>query len=236
VAVSEPLREEIVTTFPDRAPDVRVIPNAVDLQRFRPDADARQQTREMLGFSDSDRVALFVGSEWQGKGLQLAVDALAQADGWHLIVVGSGDAETLVRRAAYRGVATRIHLVGEIDKPERYYATADAFVLPSAYETFSLAALEAAASGLPVVATGVGIVNSLATAGGAVLVERDPNSIAAALRRLGEEPEEAARIGERAHAFARGLDWGTAVEDYLSLYLELTTEQPVILHSVGELT
>src|SRR5205823_4787641 len=133
------------------------------------------------------------GSEWHSKGLHFAIDALTRADEWHLAVVGSGDAGALASRAADRGVPARVHLVGETTEPERYLAAADAFVLPSAYETFSLAALEAAATGLPVVATAVGVVEDLAGAGGALLVERDADSIAAALRHLGEAPEEAHR-------------------------------------------
>ena len=54
---------------------------------------------------------------------------------------------------------SRVHLVGESAQPERYYAAADAFVLPSEYESFSLAAFEAAASGVPVIATDVGAIN-----------------------------------------------------------------------------
>ena len=66
-------------------------------------------------------------------------------------------------------------------EPERYYAAADAFVLPSAYESFSLAAFEAAASGLPIVATDVGAVGEIVNAGGGIFIERNAESLAEAL-------------------------------------------------------
>src|SRR5205807_2149797 len=108
----------------------------------------------------------------------------------------------------------------ETKEPERYYAAADAFVLPSAYETFSLAALEAAATGLPVVATNVGIVGGLVAAGGGVFVDRDPDSIATALERLAERPEELPGMAECARDYARGFGWEAAVDAYLGLYAE----------------
>ena len=128
--------------------------------------------RDELGLGDEEFVALFVGSEWRGKGLDIAIDALGKCPACHLVVVGDGDAVGARRRAESVGVADRLRLVGETDQPERYYAAADAFVLPSAYESFSMAAYEAAASRLPVVATAVGAIPELVAGGGGILVNR----------------------------------------------------------------
>ena len=106
----------------------------------------------------------------------------------HLVVVGDGDAVEARRRAEAIGVADRLALVGETDQPERYYAAADVFVLPSAYESFSIAAYEAAASGLPVVATAVGAIPELVQAGGGIQIEPNSADLATALERLAADP------------------------------------------------
>src|SRR6185436_1989049 len=105
----------------------------VDAKRFAPNASTRLLVRDELGLREQDFVALFVGSEWRGKGLDIAIDALAMTPECHLLVVGDGDAIEARRRAEALGVAARLWLVGQTDEPERYYAAADAFVLPSAY-------------------------------------------------------------------------------------------------------
>ena len=76
-----------------------------------------------------------------------------------------GDANEAIHEPRPRRRAS-LHFVTETPEPERYYAAADAFVLPSAYESFSLAAFEAAAAGLPVLATDVGAVGEIVNGGG----------------------------------------------------------------------
>lgn len=216
--VSEALGAELAAAFPRRATDVRVVPNGVDVDRFRPDPYQRRQIRSALELREDALVVLFVGNEWRSKGADVAVEAVSLAPGWHLLVVGSGDTEWLTRRVEGLAVSTRVHLVGETTEPERYYAAADALVLPSARETFSLAVLEAAAAGLPVVATDVGIVPGLAAAGGALVVERDAVSIGATLRHLAGAGPELALMSERAREYGRGFDWTSVVDAYLALY------------------
>jgi glycosyltransferase involved in cell wall biosynthesis len=216
--VTESLADEVATAFPRRAADVRVVHNGVDIDRFRPDAVRRGQVRQALELEDDTLTALFVGSEWRGKGADLAVEAVALASDWHLVVVGSGDVDWLTRRADDLGILARVRLVGETSEPERYYAAADALVLPSARETFSLAVLEAAAAGVPVVATDVGIVRSLVVAGGGLIVDRDSASVAAALRSLARKPQDLARMSRCAREYARGFDWTPVVDGYLALY------------------
>lgn len=220
VAVSAQLATELIEQFPNRARSVRMIRNGVDTRRFRPDRTARRDVRDALGVGQDVALALFVGSEWRGKGVHIAVEALANAPSWHLAVVGRGDAEALRRMAERFGVAPRLHIVGESTDPERYYAAADAFVLPSAYETFSLVAFEAAASGLPVVATDVGAIKEIVTAGGGICIERTSVSLAAALRRLETNTNEALAMSERAREKALCFDWDAITDQYVSLYRE----------------
>ena len=218
VTVSDPLRQEIVRAFPERISDVVLIGNGVDINRFRPDPIARKTIRDELGLSERDFTALFVGSEWRSKGLDVAIEALGSCAACHLVVVGEGDAREALRHAASLGVAERVRLAGETDRPELYYAAADVFVLPSTYESFSLAAFEAAASGVPVVATAVGAIPDLVARGGGILIQPEAAALASALERLAGNALERSTMGAEGRRTATELDWVRIVDAYVALY------------------
>src|SRR5205823_427201 len=92
---------------------------------------------------------------WQGKGLAVAIEGVVEATGWQLVVVGAGDEPRFRHLSARLGGADRVTFVGATTVPGRYYAAADAFVLPTAYEAFPLVALEAFATGVPGLVTRV---------------------------------------------------------------------------------
>lgn len=222
IAVSGGVADELRKHFPTMSPSVRVVPNGVDRAKFRPDEAVRARIRARLGLGDEELVALFVGGDWARKGLDLAVEALARAPQWRLLIVGGGDANALARLAARHGVAERVVQVGAVSEPESYYAAADAFVLPSAYETFSLVAYEAAASGLPLVATRVsGIEDILRDGETGFEVKRDSAAIAAKLRLVGADPILRGVLGEAARASTAGYGWDDAISAYHRLFSEL---------------
>jgi glycosyltransferase involved in cell wall biosynthesis len=179
----------------------------------------------------SDRVvALFVGGDWDRKGLAIAIDGLALAVDrgaeLELWVVGAGDERRFRRIAERAGVSDRVHFFGFRALAEPYYAAADLFVLPSAYEAHPLVPHEAAAAGLPVVVTRVNGVDELVGDDEAgVLVERNPDAVGAALARLALEPELRERLGRAARARTQDLTWERSSERMVSLYRGLE-EQP----------
>ena len=218
VAVSAQLARDLLATFPERTDAIVSIENGVDSERFQPDEQARRTVRGKLGIDESTLLALFVGSEWSMKGIDVAVEALVAAQPWHLAVVGTGDADAVRKLATEYCVEARLHLVGESAAPERYYAAADAFILPSAYESFSLAAFEAAASELPVLATNVGAIAEIINAGGGMFVERTAASVAQALSQLAASPETAAVMARRARGVSLRFGWDAAVAKYVDVY------------------
>ncbi len=76
-------------------------------------------------------------------------------------MIGAGDEDRFRAIARRSGLAGRVEFIGAQLDPAPYYAAADAFVLPTAYETFSLASYEAAAAGLPLLVTRVNGVEDL---------------------------------------------------------------------------
>lgn len=222
VAVSEGVAGELREHFPALARATRVIHNGVDLEEFGPDAASRRDVRQRLEIGDDELVAVFVGGEWGRKGLQVALDALARAPAWRLLVVGPGDEDEYSRSAESLGVSERVRFVGAVDKPAPYYAAADVFLLPTLYETFSLVTFEAAACGLPLLVTPVSGVEELIVDGeNGWLIDRDPVGIAERLRQL-EDAALRARLGSAARASAAEYGWDAMVDGYERLYEELS--------------
>ena len=203
------------------------IPNGVDLQRFNPGNRARwrEETRTELGLDPETFALCFVGGDWGRKGLAIAIAALPHLADQQvsLIVVGSGD-EALYRRLAQRhGVAQRVHFLGHAAAPERYLAAADAFLFPSSYEACSVAVLEAAAAGLPLLVTRVNGAEDLLTDGvNGFFVAREPVDVAAKVRRLTPDRSLAERMGRAARAAVEGAyDWQTIAKRTLEVYERL---------------
>lgn len=223
--VSDGVADEVRTYFPAARERVLTVYNGVDVSAFAPGANAEQArtVRSGLGVGNGRLVAAFVGrSEWARKGLDVLVEALALAPEWDVAVVGSGDRSTYESLAAKLGVGGRIHWLGVMSDMQSVYALSDAFVLPSAYETFSLVTFEAAASGLPVVATAVSGVRELIADGETgFLVGRDPGEIAARLQQLAADPQLRRRLGRAARDAAVQFGSERMVADHRALYQRL---------------
>lgn len=132
--------------FRGRAKDACILPNAIDLAHFSPDAGKK----EALGLSG--RVLLFVGRFANQKNLFFLLDAFAGAlkrEAMTLVLVGGGEQERALRgRAEALDIAHSVRFVPPCD-PAPYYAAADVFCLPSLYEGFPVVGVEAQSAGLP---------------------------------------------------------------------------------------
>lgn len=228
-AVSTGVALELRSHYP-RVPTT-VAPNGTDAERFRPDLALRRGVRLTERVGPSEVVALFLASDWDHKGLSLAIAGVAQASSGLdarllLWVVGRGDERRFRAIAERSDVGDRVRFFGVRTDAERFYQAADIFVLPTVYETFSLAAFEAAASGLPLVAPAVsGIEELIGKDEAGIIVDRTPASVASALTRLGADPELRARLGEVGRRRASEYTWERSVESVLALYGELLTDR-----------
>lgn len=183
---------------------VEVIPARYDTERFRPDADARRAVRGELGVAPDEVVALFAGRDHHAKGLRCAIEGLARARRTtaarlSLWATGDRDAGHVQRLAEGAGVRDHVLPLGWREDMERLYAGADMLVLPTIYEQGSRASHEAAACGLPLVATPVhGAAALIGDDDGGVAVERDPRSVGDAIARLAGDADLRARMGRAA--------------------------------------
>jgi len=221
-AVSNGLAGEMAEFYPAVADAVRVLPNGVDRAAFAPDATLRARTRGSIGADDAEPIALFVGGDWHRKGLAAAIDAVARAPDWRLVVVGAGDAAEFGRLAQERGAGGRVRFTGKLADPRPWYAAADAFVLPSAYETFSLATLEACAAGLVTITPPLSGIEEFVQDGvGGWLTDPDGEAIAARLRELGGDRALLTRMRAAARRASEPYDWERVTDGYEALFRAL---------------
>ena len=228
VAVSEGLAAELRRFFP--SVPVTVVPNGVDNDRFCPAADARAHFRMERGVAEDDVVVLFVGGDWDRKGLAIAIEAVARAAtaGHHLRlwVVGNGDRARYAAIARAAGVGESVTFFGPRPDTERFYRAADVFVLPSQYEALPLAALEALAAGLPIVATPVnGISEIFSEQQPGLIVDRTVAAFENALSTLQRDPEGRRRMGSVGRAFALQQTWQRSAEGTLELFRAILSEK-----------
>jgi UDP-glucose:(heptosyl)LPS alpha-1,3-glucosyltransferase len=204
-----------------------VVANGVDTDRFRPDSEVRNRLREDESLNERDIVSLFVGGDWDRKGLELALDAtaLGRTRGCRLWlwVVGAGDSRRFMRLAARAGIAEWVRFFGPRSDVECFYQAADIFLLPTKYETFSMACYEAAASGLPIISTRVNGVSELIGAGEAgIIVDRDAVVICDALSRLARDSETRYSLGVNARLRAGAYRWQESAATVFLLYEALS--------------
>jgi glycosyltransferase involved in cell wall biosynthesis len=227
VGVSEGVADELREHYPQLRERVQSIHNGVDTSSFAPGARAVQARalRAQRALAEERLIAAFVGSEWERKGLEPLIRALATAPAWDLAVAGAGDRVRYQALADSLGVGARVHWLGVLSDVQLAYSLADAFVLPSSYETFSLVTFEAAASGLPLLASPVSGVRELIRDGeNGFLIGREPQDIAARLNELGADTALRERLGAGARESALAYSWESMVQKHHELYTRLVAD------------
>jgi len=212
----------------------RVIPYGVDTARFSPDRERRRLWRERLGIGVDATVLLGVGRMAAKKGFGILAAALppllGALPGLHVVLAGGGDLLPELA-AATEPWRSRVHLPGAVlrDTLPDLYRAADLFVLPAVHDErgnvdgLPNVILEAMASGLPVVASGIsGIPLAVEDGASGLLVpERDAAALGAALLRLLEDAQEARRMGERGRRKAESeLTWDLIAARHREAYEE----------------
>ena len=160
VCISNRVKQEVQEHYHIPDQDIKVIYNGIDLARFNPAnrGKYRSEIRTKLGLSDNEIVILFVGSGFERKGLQYAIESLAlvpadKRSNLKLLVVGNGNIGKYQSLAKRHDIGNQVLFTGAQTQIERYYAAGDIFLFPTLYEPFGTVCLEAMASGLPVITT-----------------------------------------------------------------------------------
>ncbi len=189
-----------------------VIPNAVNAPLLTSDcASDPQEASQHRGFNSS-KIVLSVGRLSREKGIDVLLaawrEAQPQLDGWQLHVAGDGP-----QRATLEAQCTdlpSVKFLGWLADPATEYATSALFVLPSRYEGFPNALLEAMSHGLPCIATRCSqAVDELSQAGSAVrmVAVESPSQLAAAIMELGRATERRRQLSQSAKRVSQEYAW-----------------------------
>jgi sugar transferase (PEP-CTERM/EpsH1 system associated) len=180
---------------------IHVVPNGIDLDRFREPLD-KQRVRRSLGIPVDAPLIGTVGRLSEIKRQDLLIRAfqlvLSRVPDAHLLIVGDGPAMGELRElVAGLQIGARVHFAGYQPRPEAHLQAMDVFALSSRSEGMPLAVLEAWAAEVPVVATRVGGLPELIDDGGnGVLVDfGDEDALAGALCHLIADAEFSHRLG-----------------------------------------
>ncbi|APV49650.1 hypothetical protein BWI17_08145 [Betaproteobacteria bacterium GR16-43] len=222
---SEMVRGEIAQRFGTDRAKLTLIRNSVDGERFHPGlrAEFRAGVRQQLKIPEAANVVAYVGSGFERKGVGVLLEALARVEPgtWALVVGADKRAARYAQRAQALGIAERVRFVGAASDVRPYYAAADSFALPSLYDPFPNAALEAMACGLPVVTSTKCGTSELVREGenGFVRDALDVPGLADALAKL--DPSTARRLGEAARETVATLTPEAMAREYIDLYARL---------------
>jgi UDP-glucose:(heptosyl)LPS alpha-1,3-glucosyltransferase len=147
IANSQMVKNEIGEIYGYPADRIDIVRNGVPVMEFRFDPAFRERSWTDLNLNKDEVAVLFVGSGWERKGLRFAIKAIEACKNpkLRLLVVGRGDERKLQR--------SFVRFLGEMTDLRHVYAASDIFILPTIYDPFSNACLEALASGLPIITT-----------------------------------------------------------------------------------
>jgi UDP-glucose:(heptosyl)LPS alpha-1,3-glucosyltransferase len=222
---SKLVRDDIKARF--GLPDERlpVLYNAVDSNVYSPALRVhRERIRGKHKIPEEATVYLLAGSRFRRKGVPAALAALAEVpDPAHLLIVGDDrDTDSYKSMARELGVRGRVTFAGFQAEIGPYYGAADAFVLPTLYDSFPDAAMEALASGLPVVTSTRSGAAELVTEheAGFVCDSRDVGALTRHMRALGD-PALRAALGENARKAVLPLTPAAMTLKLVLIYKEL---------------
>lgn len=206
--------------------NVYVQPLGVDLEQFRPER-RDPGLRQELGLDESTRLMVFAGRASREKKLHILLETARNLGrGYHLLLVGPGMPQRVPDNVS---VIRRYCPAREI---ARYLASSDVLLHAGDQETFGLVALEAMASGIPVVAVRAGaLVEIVPFNAGRLCCPNDPKSMAKTVRELFEG--DARRLGRQARRYVEAHHaWDAVVAGLLAHYHAVlgTVEQPVAVH------
>jgi UDP-glucose:(heptosyl)LPS alpha-1,3-glucosyltransferase len=155
IVASQMVKKEVVDLYGYPADRIDIVHNGVPLGKFRFDSELREKSREDLKLKPDQVALLFAGSGWERKGLLFAIQAMALCKNrkMRLLVAGRGNAAPYKTKRLRFWREDPVRFLGEVEDIVRVYAAADIFILPTIYDPFSNACLEALACGLPVITT-----------------------------------------------------------------------------------
>jgi len=229
LAVSTLVRDEMLKVYDIPESRIRVIYPGVSKDRFSTldQETCRREVRRDHGLSQNDVIVLFVGMNFEIKRLELVLKGIADLvskgnkdSKLKLLVVGKGDRERYLTMARELGIANRVTFVGVTKEVEKYYLASDIFAMPSVFDTFGIAVLEAMMAGLPVIISRRVGARDLIRPGvhGFILPDNpSPSDMTETLAPLMER-EKRVKMGKNCRKVALKYDWNRSANQVAAVY------------------
>jgi len=229
VATSDQVKRDTLMGYPHTASMLEVIPPGVNMPAERL---TTTPTRAQLQLPLDVPLALFVGNDFDKKGLSALIQALALTPGLHVAVVGQGrHLQRYREQIATLGLADRVHLLGSLSDVTPAYAAADWLVHPTTEDTYAMVVLEAMASGLPVIVSSArfcGIAAELTHTVNALILDdpRDEKQLSERLLSLLEDPSLRESLSRAGLSFAQERTWRQAAARHEALIQRVLAQRP----------
>ena len=227
VLASPSLIPQTLAAYPHCTQAIKVVTPGVDQIHGIATTLQKSESRMRLGLPQRGYCILFVGNDYQKKGLETLIHALKKLpDCAYLAVVGNpAQVSRFKRQAVAQGLADRVHFLGSIQDITPAYKSADCLAHPTLEDTFAMTVLEAMSYGLPVVVSGekyCGISGLLVHETHALLLDdpQDDRELARLIGRVLSEPDLRLKLHTSALAFARQHLWSSVARQQEDIYLE----------------
>ena len=227
VVPSKGLSRELIETYPHCKEKVQVIANPVDVSFFQKplDFDGKKQRNALAIGHDEIVIAFAALGDFARKGLPELMGSLLQNEirdqKFKILVIGgkANEIDSYKNQAKEMGILKQMCFVGFQNDIRPYLWMSNIFALPSLYEIFPLVCIQAAAAGLPLLASHMhGVEEYLENGKNGWLIERNPKSIAKVLTGINEGDYDLSKMGEQALETVRQYDHESFRDKWLRLY------------------
>lgn len=248
IVATSPQEQEHMRTLVSQRGNIKIIPCGTDIQHFG--SISRLEARKRLGIAPDAKMVFYIGRFDPRKGIETLVRAIAKSqfrnDESLRLIIGGGSRpghsdgierdriESIVSETGLDAIASFPGRISDEDLPV-YYAAADACVVPSHYEPFGLVAIEAMASGTPVIASDVGGLQYTVVSEktGLLAPPKDVNAFAQAIDRILKDSPWRDQLGSNARQrVAQKFSWYGVATQLSHLYDEVWTEPKVVIDDV----
>lgn len=227
VYVSERIRKRSVDANLSPGKSSIVIPNGIDLERFKREVN-RDEIRRLYHISPITKIVLFIGRLDEQKGLDLLLEAAARLqhlfDQFEVWLVGDGPIKTeLESQSARLGLENRVKFWGFHDQIDPFLFASDILALPSRFEAMPIVLLEALAAGIPSVVTQVGDNDLVIEDGkqGLVVPPNDVNGLVQAFHLLVTSADMYQQMSEAAVLRSENFNELSMTQQYEGIYRKL---------------
>lgn len=229
ICCSKYMEEEVKHVFQVPGGKIKIIPNGIRPEAYQ--SANKKPSLERFHFNHDQKIVFYIGRLVQEKGIQILLEAapliLERFPQTTFVIAGKGPFEANLKdRTRELGLEGKVHFLGYIDDQARndLYHAAAAAIFPSLYEPFGIVALEAMASGTPVVVSSVGGLDEIVEheKDGLKVYPNDARSLSEQVCRILAAEDWAASLAERAYVKAVNIySWKKIARQTAELYEEI---------------